>query len=160
MLRTWQPLAFGMVFVGMLGCSLQQSQLTHTRSWNKKDIEGLVEGCGETKTIMTLPNGNILYILGEGSDNATAMPVRSVPGHELAMLSEDGKPAKIVKMYNRNKPSNQGNSQKRIVWVETNESGNILLAGCDGCTTEESRVLAQAGQEGQDQELLSGLLGQ
>lgn len=107
---------------------------------------------------MTLPNGNELHIFGGGKDPRTATPVQSIPGHDLVMLSGDGRPAKMVKLSNHTPPSYSSKSQNRIVWIETTKAGDILLAGCSGCTAEEDQVLAKAGEEGTDQELLWGLL--
>jgi len=161
MQRIWGALAIGSLLCGMVGCSLQQRQTAQTDKFHDKSlrsVRGLIETCGKPKTTMTLPNGNTLYIFGEGKDTTTETPVRSIPGHELVMLSGDGRPAKMVKTRNRHIQPRKKNPQDRIVWIETNKKGNILLAGCAGCTAEEDQVLAKAGQEGTDQELLSSLL--
>ena len=158
MLRIWQPLAVGMVVVGMLGCSAGKHQNVRGHLWNKSNMAALFENCEDTKTTMRLPNGNTLYIFGKGADDTVETPVQSVPGHDLVMLSGDGKPAKIVKTTKRHMSGDKTATQERIVWVETDNCGNVLLAGCAGCTAEENQFLATAGETGQDQELLSSLL--
>jgi hypothetical protein len=102
----------------------------------------LVGNWFEPDTTMKLPNGNVLVIYGKGEDKTITTPVCSIPGHKLVMVSEPGQSSRIVKRTRTNVVSPPKENNARIVWVEIGGNGDILLAGCSGCTKEEKQVLA------------------
>lgn len=146
MTKTW---AAGMLLLAVVGCSAQKPlQREAALTGKQTEVDRLAQTWGEPNTVMTLTNGNMLYILGAGENKKTLTPVGAIPGHSLVMLSESGKPPRMVKDFRTGKSASEKAEASRIVWVETNPAGRVLLAGCSGCSEEEDRMLAmQVRQE-------------
>jgi hypothetical protein len=152
MTKTW---AAGILLLALAGCSQRHVDRDAALSERQTQVDRLAQTWGAPNTVMNLSNGNILYILGAGEDKRTATHVGAVPGHPLAMLSENGKPPRIVKDCGAARSASEKAAPSRIVWIETNPDGLVLLAGCSGCTDEEDRMLAMQVRREREEKALA-----
>lgn len=137
--------ALGVAFLSVAACSMHQHQGGATATSTDK-FQQVFGQWDHPNTTMTLPNGNVLYVFGKGESRAVWTPAASVPGQHLYTVAENGKPARAVVYHGDKKDitdrKNPDPARRRIVWIETDQKGIILLAACQGCTDEEQELLA------------------
>ena len=136
----------------IIGCSANHCQKPTPTTGHGRDVDRLFGTWGAPDTTIILPNGHELYIFGQGNRKTAVTPITSIPGHRLFTLAEEGKPTKIVRYTRDPRTPPSGKRRMRTVWFKADPTGNILLAGCDGCSEAEDRALA-AWDEGPPDEI-------
>jgi hypothetical protein len=138
--------ALGLVVTVIAACSAHQNQGVSS-GMHAGEFEREFGYWSNPDTTMKLPNGNVLYVFGQGQSQAVWTPAGSVPGQHFYTVTEEAKPARAVSRRDDDHLAKRGPTRSPIVWIEVTAAGTILLAGCDGCTEKERLALA-ALQEG------------
>ncbi len=137
-----KSLAAGVAFGLAAGCCAQEKTETASNGWQRGDAEILIGEWGPPDTTMKLPSGNLLYVYGEPQSERIMTPAASVPGQHLYTVTENGQTRYVAEVTDNHRPALDDNGRKPTMWFEATATGNILLAGCEGCSEEENRMLA------------------